>query len=182
MLCPYAIPGHFDPSARGRALRASSYKTHTRIPFFLSFFLTCHGNGCTRSLLLRAEWALVDEILTSENRNPLRDLQRGSLLPSPPLFSYRRMMERWWAERAESSSGKRKEKRREKAEAGSVVFSMNLKGVGREWRQPPNRSFSVRAISGCLCVRLVRICVHVTRTKSAYAARPTLRWLADWGG
>lgn len=86
---------------------------------------------------MRAEWALVDEILTSENRNPLRDLQRGLLSPPPSLsfslsFSYRRMMERWRAERAESNSGKRKEKRREKAEAGSVVFSMNLKGVGRE--------------------------------------------------
>lgn len=76
-----------DALALARALplrRASSYKTHT----CSSSFLTRYSNGCTRrSLLLRAEWALVDEILTSENRNPLRDLQRGSPPPLLVLFS-----------------------------------------------------------------------------------------------
>lgn len=86
--------------ARARALpprRASSYKhayRHARThvherAHLLSFSHATRRNGCTRSLLLRAEWALVDEILTSENRNPLRDLPEGftplsSSLLTPP--------------------------------------------------------------------------------------------------
>lgn len=137
---PFAQSWYSDPHgprARARASsarRASSYKTHTRS----SFFLTRHSNGCTRrSLLLRAEWALVDEILTSENRNPLRDLQRGPLHPFslflfllPPNHGAVVSGEN----RTQQREGKRETKGKGRGWVGRsvvVAFSMNLKGVGR---------------------------------------------------
>lgn len=89
---------------------------------------------------MRAEWALVDEILTSENRNPLRDLQRGSLSSPPcPLFlslSFSLLPSNDGAvESREGGKQQREEKRETKGKGrGWVgrVFSMNLKGVGRE--------------------------------------------------
>jgi len=189
-----AILGTSIPTGRARASstrRASSYKTHT----CSSFFLTRYSNGCTRrSLLLRAEWALVDEILTSENRNPLRDLQRGS---PPPLltlsslslsfsFSFSPTMTGGGGERRERDAAARREKRNEGKRqrlgrsVGRSRIQHEFKGGGT-WMTSTFESLPLCArYIWMLCV-CVYARIYITRTKKHVRCAPRA-WLADWGG
>lgn len=86
---------------------------------------------------MRAEWALVDEILTSENRNPLRALQKGPTPPPSLCLEGKTEGEKEYTARIREN----RDGRREMAYTfdGSpslsyfshrVAFNTNLKGVG----------------------------------------------------
>lgn len=189
-------PGALARARASSARRASSYKTHT----CSSFFLTRYSNGCTRrSLLLRAEWALVDEILTSENRNPLRDLQRGS---PPPLlalfslsFSYHRMTG-GGGERRERNAATGREKRNEGKRqrlgrsVGRSRIQHEFKGGGT-WMTSTFESLPLCAryiwmfvcMRACVCVCVcTRIYITRTKKKKKHVRCAPRVWLADWGG
>lgn len=144
---PCAIPGHFRVPAipvRARARPSSARAVHPLIkrtqahssaPLLFFFLARPRQRLYGRSLLLRAEWALVDEILTSENRNPLRDLQRGSPAPSPSVLPSGSSLS-LSCRLSNDSSGRDAESRKRERKTDGVA---NGSATGREKRNEGKR-------------------------------------------